>query len=89
MALVWRKKKDYKTGEGMMTTIKLFGCGGRGKTTIILWRFSGRGWTTKKIVGMSGTRKGDNEMALVIVEKKGGDLNCGTDSGKVRTTLTL
>lgn len=43
----------------------------------------------KKIVGMSGTRKGDNEMTLVIVEKKGGDLNCGTDSGKVRTTLTL
>ena len=43
----------------------------------------------KTIVGMSGTRKGDNEMALVIVEKKGGDLNCGTDSGKVRTTLTL
>lgn len=43
----------------------------------------------KTIVGMSGTRKGDNEMALVIVEKKGGDLNCGTDSGKVRTALTL
>lgn len=43
----------------------------------------------KKIVGMSGTRKGGNEMALVIVEKKGGDLNSGTDSGKVRTTLTL
>ena len=43
----------------------------------------------KKIVGMSGTRKDDNKMALVIVEKKGRDLNCGTDSGKVRTTLTL
>ena len=43
----------------------------------------------KKIVGMSGTRKDDNEMALVIVKKKGRDLNCGTDSGKVRTTLTL
>ena len=43
----------------------------------------------KTIVGMSGTRKGDNEMTLVIVEKKGGDLNCGTDSGKVRTALTL
>ena len=47
MALVLRKKKDDKTGEGMMTTIKLLRCGGRGKTTIILWRFSRRAWTKK------------------------------------------
>ena len=70
MVLVWRKKKDYKTGEGMMTTIKLLRCGGRGKTTIILWRFSRRGWTTKKLWGCQGRGRATMKWRWLLWRRK-------------------